>query len=251
MCNDSYLSRVTKKFTDSLKKCKSQTKTDEDKIVFILKGIKNSKKIGSSIASTLQLCSQAGSTRIRVASLQAFSSATCNADLQSKALSLLQNINEDSEIRIESYIALLHCPSAELANNIEKLVNNEPSNQVGTFISTHLRALKESNDKSKEAQKYYMQNIRVTKKFDFDWRRFSFSSDNSFLVESLGAGASSDLSVIYGYDGYLPRSMKWNVTAEIFGNSLNVWDFSIRQENLEQIIEGFLNSDNKYRYVNI
>uniref|UniRef100_T1GCS0 Vitellogenin domain-containing protein n=1 Tax=Megaselia scalaris TaxID=36166 RepID=T1GCS0_MEGSC len=195
LCNDSYLSRVTKKFTDSLKKCKSQTKTDEDKIVFILKGIKNSKKIGSSIASTLQLCSQAGSTRIRVASLQAFSSATCNADLQSKALSLLQNINEDSEIRIESYIALLHCPSAELANNIEKLVNNEPSNQVGTFISTHLRALKESNDKSKEAQKYYMQNIRVTKKLTLTGEDFltrtkfyiflEIQMDNIILICSL------------------------------------------------------------------
>ncbi|KAL5289842.1 hypothetical protein ACFFRR_009699 [Megaselia abdita] len=247
LCEGSALSHVTKKFMESLKKCRVHTKSDEDRIIFALKGIQNSQKIASLISPTILQCSQIGSTRIRIAAIQTFLSASCQPDLQEKALHLLQNVNEDSEVRIESYLASVNCPSTDLALKIEKLVNNEPTNQVGNFISTHLRALQESTDRSKETQKYYLQNIRVTKKFEVDWRRFSFASDNSFLIESLGVGASSEANIIYGLDGYLPRSIRWNVSAEIFGNEFNTWELSMRQENLESILENMIQSTENNR----
>lgn len=248
LCEGSSLSHVTKKFTESLKKCRAQTKADEDKIIFTLKGIQNSQKIAMLVTPTLLQCSQVDSTRIRVAAIQASSAASCHTDLQERALSLLQNVNEDSEIRIESYLSAVNCPSTELASKIEKMLNKEPVNQVGNFISSHIRAIKESTDRSKATQKYYLQNIRITKRFDVDWRRFSFASDNSFLIESLGVGASSQSNIIYGLDGYLPRSIRWNVTAEIFGNEFNTWDLSIRQESLEKVLENMFSTTENNRY---
>lgn len=247
LCDGSSLLNVTKKFVESLKKCRAQTKADEDKIVFTLKGIKNSQNIASLMVPTLLQCSQVGSTRVRVSAIQAFSAASCHADLQDTALNLLQNKNEDSEIRIESYLSAVNCPSTEVASKIEKIVNNEQINQVGNFISSHIRAIKESTDNSKATLKYYLQNIRVTKRFEVDWRRFSFASDNSFLIESLGIGAFSESNIIYGLDGYLPRSMRWNVSAEIFGKIINTWELSMRQENLENILENILSNSGKNR----
>lgn len=248
LCEGSALSNVTKKFIESLKKCRSQTKADEDKILFTLKGIKNSQQIASLMIPNLLQCSQVGSKRVRVSAIQAFSAASCHSELQDAAYNLLQNKNEDSEIRIESYLSAVNCPSTELASKIEKIVNNEQINQVGNFISSHIRAIKQSTDQSKATLKYYLQNIRITKRFEVDWRRFSFASDNSFLIESLGIGASSESNIIYGLDGYLPRSVRWNVTAEIFGREINTWELSMRQENLESILENIVsNVNSKHR----
>ncbi|XP_017126038.2 apolipophorins [Drosophila elegans] len=240
-CQGPEIEAISKKFSDGLKHCKPNTKKEEERIVYILKGIGNAKSLGGNTAAALSECASVGrSNRIRVAALQAFSTIECDGTLQAKSLELLKNHNEDSELRIEAYLSAISCPNAEVANQISEIVNSETVNQVGGFIASNLKAIRDSTDRSRENQRYHLANIRVTKKFPADYRRYSFNNEVSYKLESLGVGASSDYQLIYSQHGFLPRSSRINVTTEVFGTNFNVFEASVRQENLENVLEYYL-----------
>ncbi|KAM7341379.1 retinoid- and fatty-acid binding glycoprotein apolipophorin [Cochliomyia hominivorax] len=239
-CNNGEVDAISKKFTEHLKRCKANTKNDEKRILYVLKGIGNTHHLASGVAASLTECvAQGRSNRIRVAALQAFSAASCEANLHEKALELLADRNEDSELRIEAFLAAIKCPSADLANKIAEIVNSETVNQVGGFISSSLRAIRDSTDEEKELQRRYLGNIRVTKKFPKDFRRYSYNNEVSYKMEALGLSASADYKLIYSQSGFLPRSARLNVKAEEFGINMNILDVNIRQENMENILEYF------------
>lgn len=240
-CDNGEVDAISKKFTESLKHCKANTKKDEERIIYILKGVGNTHHLASSVAASLTECAATGhSNRMRVAALQAFSAASCDSALQKKAIELLADRNEDSELRIEAFLATINCPSGELANQIAEIVNTETVNQVGGFIASSLRAIRDSTDESRESQRQFLGNIRVTKKFPKDFRRYSYNNEVSYKMEALGLSASADYKLIYSQHGFLPRSARLNVKAEEFGFNMNVLDASIRQENLENVLENFL-----------
>ncbi|KAH8292623.1 hypothetical protein KR054_009042, partial [Drosophila jambulina] len=245
---------IVKRFSDGLKHCKPNTKKDEERIVYILKGFGNAKNLGGngkiSCGNALKECASVGrSNRIRIAALQAFSSLYCDEALQTKSLQLLKDTNEDSELRIEAYLALISCPNGDIANQISEIVNTESVNQVGGFIASNLKAIRDSTDSKREQQRYHLGNIRITKQFPKNYRRYSFNNEVSYSLETLGLGAASDYSLIYSQHGFLPRSSRINVTTEIFGTNFNVFEASMRQENLENVLEyyfgpkGLLNKD--------
>ncbi|KAH8384937.1 hypothetical protein KR200_008808, partial [Drosophila serrata] len=236
---------IVKKFSDGLKHCKPNTKKDEERTVYILKGLGNANSLGgnaksSSVKALMECASVGRPNRIRIAALQAFSSLHCDQSLQSKSLQLLKDTNEDSELRIEAYLALISCPNGEIANQIAEIVNTEKVNQVGGFIASNLKAIRDSTDPKREQQRYYLGNIRITKQFPKNYRRYSFNNELSYSLETLGLGASSDYSLIYSQHGFLPRSLRINVTTEIFGTNFNVFEASVRQENLENVLEYYL-----------
>ncbi|XP_017051342.1 LOW QUALITY PROTEIN: apolipophorins [Drosophila ficusphila] len=240
-CQGPEFEAISKKFSDGLKHCKPNTKKEEERIVYILKGIGNAKSLGGNTAASLSECASTGrANRIRVAALQAFSTVECDKTLQTKSLELLKNHNEDSELRIEAYLAAISCPNAEVANQIAEIVNSETVNQVGGFISSNLKAIRDSTDAARENQRYHLANIRVTKKFPTDYRRYSFNNEVSYKIDHLGIGASSDYKLIYSQHGFLPRSSRLNVTTEIFGTNFNVFEASLRQENVENVLEYYL-----------
>ncbi|EDV45210.1 apolipophorins [Drosophila erecta] len=240
-CQGPEIDAISKKFSDGLKHCKPNTKREEERIVYILKGIGNAKSLSGNTAAALSECASTGrSNRIRVAAVRAFSSVKCDGTLQSKSMELLKNRNEDSELRIEAYLSTISCPNAEVANQISEIVNSETVNQVGGFIVSNLKAIRDSTDVNREQQKYHLANIRVTKKFPIDYRRYSFNNEVSYQLESLGIGASTDYQLIYSQQGFLPRSSRINVTTEIFGTNYNVFEASVRQENVEELLEYYL-----------
>ncbi|XP_017962594.1 apolipophorins, partial [Drosophila navojoa] len=249
-CEPNEIGQISKKFIDGLKHCKPNTKKEEERIVYVLKGIGNAQTLVNNVATALSECIAPGrSNRIRIAALQAFSAVSCKQDLSSKALQLLKDTNEDSELRIEAYLAAIKCPTVDLAKEISDIVNAEPVHQVGSFIESNLRVIRDSTDPTREHQKYYLGNIRVTKQFPKDYRRFSFNNEFSYRLDALGLSGSSDYKLIYSQNGFLPRSARLNLTAEILGNNFNVFEANLRQENLENLLEyyvgpkGLLNKD--------
>ncbi|XP_039496507.1 apolipophorins [Drosophila santomea] len=240
-CQGPEIDAISKKYSDGLKHCKPNTKREEERIVYILKGIGNAKSLSGNTVAALSECASTGrSNRIRVAAVHAFSSVKCDGTLQSKSFELLKNRNEDSELRIEAYLSAISCPNAEVANQISEIVNSETVSQVGGFILSNLKAIRDSTDVNREQQKYHLGNIRVTKKFPIDYRRYSFNNEVSYKLESLGIGASSDYQLIYSQHGFLPRSSRINVTTELFGTNYNVFEASVRQENVEEVLEYYL-----------
>ncbi|XP_067614107.1 apolipophorins-like isoform X2 [Eurosta solidaginis] len=237
-CESGDLDIISKKFVDNLKHCKASTRRDEDRIVTVLKGIANMGTLNSRSAAVLAECASSGrAVRIRVAALQAFGSARCESVVIEKALSLLRDRNDDSEIRIEAYLAAINCPTADLAMEIENIVNSEPIYQVGGFIASSLKTIRDSTDDNRQYQRYHLGNIRITKHFPKNPKRYSYNNEVSFKLDAVGFSGSSDYNLIYSQHGFLPRSAKLNVTAELFGTQFNFLEATARQENLENVME--------------
>lgn len=232
---------IADKFISKIPKdCKTNNKKEEETLVAVLKGIRNSQTIlNSALDRIIQCASNKNPNRIRVVALQAFSANPCNKKLQQAAVSVMKNRDEDSEVRIEAYLTAVECPSGALANEIQALLNTEPINQVGSFINTHLDSIKASTDPKREATRAHFKNLRTNKKYPFDPRRYSFNREVSYAIDALGLGSAVDSSVIYSQQSFLPRSLRLNVTGNLFGSAFNMLELSARQENLESLIEHY------------
>lgn len=44
------------------------------------------------------------------------------------------------------------------------------------------------------------------------------------------------MNLIFGTDSYLPRTFSLNFTAELFGQSVNFFDFAARAEGFEELV---------------
>lgn len=222
------------------KDCKTSGKKEEEQLVAVLKGIRNSQTIlNSALDRIIQCASNKNPNRIRVAAFQAFTANPCNKKLQEASKSVMKSLDEDSEVRIEAYLAAVECPSGALANDLQALLNSEPINQVGAFINSHLDSIKASTDPKRETARGHFRNLRTNKKFPFDPRRYSFNREVSYAIDSLGLGSAVDSSIIYSQQSFLPRSARLNVTGNLFGSAFNMLEVSARQENLESLIEHY------------
>lgn len=231
---------IYQKYANNLGNCKATTRQQEDKIVSVLKAIRNAGVMFDPVQSKIQACIADGpSARVRVAALQAIGETTCSKVFYGKLLDVLKNRSVDSEIRIEAYLALVKCPTATFANEIKALLDDEPIYQVGSFITSHLTNIRASADPHREQLRHVLGNVRPSHRFPSDIRKYSFNREISYAIDSLGLGASVDSNVIYSQKGFLPRSGTFNLTGELFGNVFNVLDLSVRQENLEQVFEHY------------
>lgn len=220
-------------------------------MVAVLKGIRNAGKLFEPVTPKLLSCiAEGASTRVRVAALQAAGASTCAKAVQAKILETLKNRAEDSELRIEAYLALTKCPTPTLANEIKALLDDEPIYQVGSFITSHLSSIRASADPHRESLRHVLGNIRPTNRFPSDIRKYSFNREISYAIDSLGVGASMDSNVIYSQKGFLPRSSSLNLTGELFGNVFNVMELNMRQENLEQVLEHYFGPKGELKSTN-
>lgn len=232
---------IADKFVAKIPKdCKTNNKKEEEQLVAVLKGIRNSQTIlNSALDRIVQCAAFKNPSRVRVNALQAFTANPCNRKLQQAAVSILKNRDEDSEVRIEAYLSAVECPTGALANDLQALMDSEPINQVGSFINTHLSSVKASTDPKRETARAHFRNLRTNKKFPFDPRRYSFNREVSYAIDSFGLGSAVDSSVIYSQQSFLPRSLRLNVTGNFFGSAFNMIELSARQENMESIIEHY------------
>lgn len=240
-CEAGDIKAIADKFISKIPKdCATTNKKEEEQLVSVLKGIRNSQTIlNSALDRIIQCASSKNPNRIRVAALQAFTANPCNKKLQQAATSVMKNREEDSEVRIEAYLATIECASGALANDVQAMLDSEPINQVGSFINSHLNSIKTSTDPKREGIRAHFRNLRTNKKFPFDPRRYSFNREVSYAIDSLGLGSSIDHSVIYSQQSFLPRSLRLNVTGNLFGSAFNILELSARQENLESLIEHY------------
>ncbi|CAM6031558.1 unnamed protein product, partial [Sphagnum compactum] len=250
-CGPNDVKDLYQKFANNLGSCKATNRAQEDKIVAVLKAIRNAGVLYEPVTKKMEICLADGiSTRVRVAALQAIGGTTCARNLHSKMLEVLKTRSEDSEIRIEAYLALIKCPSGSLANEIKALLDDEPIYQVGSFISSHLRNIHTSADPHRESLHRVLGNIRPPHRFPSDIRKYSFNREFSYTIDSLGLGASVDKNVIYSQKGFLPRSGSLNLTGELFGNIFNVLELNVRQENLEHVLEHYFGPKGELKSTN-
>lgn len=174
--------------------------------------------------------------RVRAAAIESLATR-CSGLWKNPLGDLYGDYEEDAEIRIKSYLSIVQCACSKTAEKISSVLDAEKSNQVGSFVSSHLTNLRASADPNKLAAKRELGQIYPKRKFPQDPRKFSFNRELSYNFPSFGTGESLESNVIYSQNSFMPRSINLNYTTEMFGRSFNLFELESRIENLDQLIE--------------
>lgn len=219
---------------------KAKTREHENLIVSALKALGNSKYLDDATLQKLVSIAEDKNVRnrVRVAAIEALPTR-CTMKWKNILLKVLGDREEDSEIRIKSYLSLVACPCPHVAGGLKEVLDKETVNQVGSFIQSHLRNLRASADPNKAEAKKHLSQIKSRTKFPEDFRKFSFNNELSYNVGGIGVGSSAESNVIYSQNSFVPRSLNLNLTTEIFGRSFNFLELNTRIENLDRLIEQY------------
>lgn len=152
-------------------------------------------------------------------------------------MDIYQNHTQIVELRIASYLQLMKCPTYKTIKSIRDFLPKERVNQVASFVWSHLTNLAKTSSPQKIEMQGLLADNRADVKPSFDFRKFSKNYEYSLFFEEYNFGVSGESNVIFGTESFLPRSIQFNGTMNLFGNSLNPVEFALRIRGMEKYIE--------------
>lgn len=114
---------------------------------------------------------------------------------------------------------------------------NKNSIAVGSFVWSHLTNLLASSSPTRVEIQSLLTDRDLGNKFNSDVRKYSRNYDKSFFSEEWNFGANYQSNVIFSSKSYVPRSTSFNVTIDLFGESVNAFEISMRMEGMEYYVE--------------
>lgn len=129
--------KLTAKFLAKLGDGKAGNRQQENEIIAVLKGITNMNYVDDSlVAKIVAIASNKNFPyRLRVAALEAYLADACKDKFRDSALSILKDIQQDSEVRIKAYLVVAKCPNGKIAKALKTLLEDEPSYQGKTVLT--------------------------------------------------------------------------------------------------------------------
>ncbi|XP_014467442.1 PREDICTED: uncharacterized protein LOC106740686 [Dinoponera quadriceps] len=171
---------------------------------------------------------------------------SCEETRDEFLLDYYRNTTLDTEIRIASYLQVMRCPDYNVVKTIKHALKVEEVNQVGTFVWSHLTNIYSSSSPTKIEIQSLLTDRDFSNKFNNDMRKFSRNYDSSFFSEEYNIGANYQTNLIFSPKSYMPRSLMFNVTADVFGESVNLFEITARMEGLEFYAENLFGPNGIY-----
>ena len=88
-------------------------------------------------------------------------------------------------------------------------------------------------------------------KFNSDLRKFSRNYESSFFSEEYNFGANYQTNLIFSPKSYIPRTASFNMTLDLFGESVNVFEMDMRAEGLEFYAENLFGPNGPFSGVKV
>jgi hypothetical protein len=82
--------------------------------------------------------------------------------------------------------------------------------------------LQETRDPTKKYFRDLLSSDFLKNKFNTDARKFSRNFEGSYHFEDLNMGAQAESNVIFSTKSFIPRSANLNLTAHLFGETVNL-----------------------------
>ncbi|XP_071162849.1 uncharacterized protein [Mytilus edulis] len=214
-------------------------KNNLGKVIRSLRSLGNAGFVSNAIR-TISNCmtKRENPTEVRLSAIQAFRRMPC-AISRDDVMAIFRNKDEDSELRIASYQALMTCPSDNVLSRVRNVLESEEVNQVGSYVWSHLTNLMETSSPLKQEIKNIINDQALKKEFDLEKLKYSRNYEGSFFLEKLNTGASIDSNVVWSSKSFLPRSAMTNITFDLFGHSVNLLEIGGRMEGLEYFLESY------------
>lgn len=163
----------------------------------------------------------------------------------------MENKEADAELRIMAYLAVMQCANADVIGRVRNLLEADETNQVGSFVWTHLTNIQETSCPMKADIQDILKDVVLTKAYDMDKRKFSRNVELSGFSEIFNVGALAEGNLIWSAQSFVPRSASVNLTFDVFGQSVNLLELGGRVQGIEAMLEKFFgpgkDSDNSIR----
>ena len=111
-----------------------------------MKAIGNAGRPYTSVENILKCAVQPGPSYINVDAIQALRRMPCGDKMTQGLLQIFENLAMDTEIRIETFLALMRCPSQNVTQKVVDILDAEKNNQVGSFVWSYLTNALESTE---------------------------------------------------------------------------------------------------------
>ncbi|KAK3927268.1 Apolipophorin, partial [Frankliniella fusca] len=218
--------------------CRALGRGETDMVLLALRALGNAGVVSS--PSVLARCYESTSNplEVRLAALQAWRRAPCESHPTAAFLKLYTEQRLDVELRIAAYLAAMRCPSPSTLRVVKDVLYAEEVNQVASFVWTHLTNLQETASPWKQNLRELVESDFLKNKFKTDVRKFSRNYEGSLFFDKINAGVTAESNVIFSPQSYLPRSANLNLTVDVFGESVNLFELGARLEGFESVVEG-------------
>ncbi|KAB1263652.1 uncharacterized protein Cadr_000024167 [Camelus dromedarius] len=210
--------------------CTFQEPSDAEQLQIVLKAIGNAGLAATALTPKLSTCASLRSCphEIRLGAIQAFRRVPCSVD-RSVLSRLYQSPEEDAEIRINAYLALMRCPGEELFAQVRRTQAGEQSTQG------EQQQLLETDDPLKQALREALPEDVLSREFHPETWKHSSYSDVTFRSASGSLGANLEGTLLFSPASFLPRSATANLTIHALGRAFNLLELGLRLENAEEV----------------
>ncbi|XP_074640262.1 uncharacterized protein LOC141898317 isoform X2 [Tubulanus polymorphus] len=219
--------------------CRASTEESErEKLILSVKGLGN---IGDPESEQVLLAcatSAEADAETKVAAIQATHRLPCKH--RQVLINILRHQETDAEVRMNAYLALMNCPSDETLRVIKQVLETEQVNQVSSYIWSHLvNLMNEPYFPFRSQVRSIIRDKNLAKLADFDKRKFSRNYAASSYSKLLNMGAKLDSNLMWSPQSLLPRSASVNLTIDVFGKPVNLFELGGRIENLESFLDNY------------
>ncbi|KAL1780102.1 hypothetical protein HispidOSU_027598 [Sigmodon hispidus] len=134
----------------------------------------------------------------------------------------------------------MRCPSEEVFAQVRHTQARERSTQVGSFVSSHILQLLETDDPLKRDLRDSLPEDILSQQFQTEpWKHSSYS-DVTFHSTSGSLGGNLERILLFSSSSFLPRSAMINLTFHAAGWAFNLLELGLQLENAEDIIRSLL-----------
>ena len=105
----------------------------------------------------------------------------------------------------------------------------------------------ETSNPHKQRIRSILEDEILKKEFDLDKRKFSRNYEGSLFWDKINTGASVESNVIWSSKSFIPRSAMTNLTVDLFGHSINIFEVGGRVEGLEYFLESYFGPNGYFR----
>uniref|UniRef100_A0A182NT55 Vitellogenin domain-containing protein n=1 Tax=Anopheles dirus TaxID=7168 RepID=A0A182NT55_9DIPT len=184
-------------------------------------------------------------TEVRVEAVNVYRRSDCT-HTKDYFLKVYSTFQLDTEVRIAAYLQAMRCPDYLSVKLIKHVLKTEEVNQVGSFVWSHLNNLAKSASPVRvEAQGLLAEND-LGKKFRLDVRKFSRNYEQTLFFDEYNFGMTVDSNVVFSTESYLPRSVRLNLTTDLFGESINFLELNVRFTGLEDSVHHLFGPNGTY-----
>lgn len=215
-----------------------------ESLIVALKGLGNIGIVSKQFERTLEdlVIDELRSDDVKLQAIQVFRKTNCDRT-RDFFIDIYQNFTQSVEVRVSSYLQFMNCPSYLTIKRVKDFLPNESVNQVGSFVWSHLTNLAKTSSPQKLELQGLLADNKLDDKFKLDFRKFSKNYEYSLFFDEYNFGLTGESNVIFGTESYLPKSVFFNGTINLFGNSVNPFEFNIRIQGLEKYIESIFGID--------